>query len=67
VIAFGGSRSAMQLPDATTSIFRLRGDARKKQVYAQKLQNRYYLSGSMLSWEVRIPFLFPFPGLDSTF
>jgi hypothetical protein len=62
VCAFGGyldplTREAPQDESsptvAATSIFRLRGDALKRQKYEAGLPKRYTLSGSVVSWEVR--------------
>jgi hypothetical protein len=62
VCAFGGyldplTRAAPQDESspsvAATSIFRLRGDALKRQKYEAGLPKRYTLSGSVVSWEVR--------------
>jgi hypothetical protein len=61
VCAFGGyldplTRAPPQdesSPSVAKSIFRLRGDALKKQKYETDLPKRYTLSGSVVSWEVR--------------
>lgn len=52
VCAFGGSIVPADRQNEAQSIFRLRGGAKHKQDYEQRLHERYYLSGSMISWEV---------------
>lgn len=51
ICAFGGSLNPTRKQEAR-SIFRLKGDASRRQLYEKSLQSRYYLSGSHISWEV---------------
>lgn len=37
---------------AHSSIFRLKGRALQRKIYEERLSSRYYLSGSVISWEV---------------
>lgn len=52
VCAFGGTLHHPDSKSDTSSIFRLRGDAKEKQLYQRRLPSRYYMSGAAISWEV---------------